>query len=69
MQKEPWPDELVTALNEYQQGGYMHPYTCGNAECRSDLVATPKGFACPNCDYKQEWCFGMPPPKPDWIIG
>ena len=67
--KTPWTEEQVKALNEYQNNGWMHPYTCGNN--RSDkkhkayqekhggdfgqLVATVDGWVCPVCGYKQDW--------------
>ena len=51
-----WTDEQVKNLNEYQEAGYMHPFTCGTPKCSADLVATPDGWVCPNgCGYTQNW--------------
>ncbi len=59
----PWTQEQVDALNRYQQEGKFHPFTCGSGR-RTDehhldgegiLVATPQGWKCPYCDYKQDW--------------
>jgi hypothetical protein len=66
----PWTLEEVAALNDYQQNGRFHPFTCGND--RSDdvhvayaalhrdrdlglLVATAGGWHCPVCGYFQNW--------------
>ena len=61
----PFSDAQVEALNEYQKIGIMHPFTCGNENKRkkcklSDihegiLIATTKGWVCPDCGYKQDW--------------
>ena len=51
----PFTPEQVAALNEYQEGGYMHPFTCGTDKCRETLVATEAGWVCPACDYTQNW--------------
>lgn len=51
----PWNDEYVRGLNEYQQAGWMHPYTCGNDSRHALLVATTDGWVCPDCDYTQTW--------------
>lgn len=73
IQRTPWPPELVAALNAQQQSGMVNPYTCGSGR-RTDarhldgegvLVATADGWACPYCDYRQDWCHGVvaiPPP-------
>lgn len=55
--------EEVSNLNEYQQAGVMHPFTCGSGN-RTDehhldgegmLVATEDGWICPYCPYTQSW--------------
>lgn len=65
----PFTAEQVEALNTYQNAGLFHPFTCGNdrtdeahiayqAEHGGDfgqLVATPDGWVCPVCDYRQDW--------------
>lgn len=63
-----WTAQQVAALNASQEG-YGHPFTCGGE--RGDeahrayadehggdlgqLVATPRGWVCPVCDYRQTW--------------
>lgn len=60
--KSPWDSETVDRLNEWQQSGLVHPYTCGKR--RTDehhldgegvLKATTDGWVCPFCDYTQDW--------------
>lgn len=51
----PWTDEQVDALNRYQRAGYFHEFTCGKDQCRAALVAQADGWACPRCDYRQDW--------------
>lgn len=59
----PWPDGLVAALNDAQDTGLTHPYTCpdrddGRHLWTSDLgvlVATRGGWVCPTCPYRQDW--------------
>lgn len=55
MLKAPWTDEQVKNLNDYQNSGRFHPFTCGN--CRNDLVALNEGWTCPtpDCGYTQDW--------------
>lgn len=54
---------LVDELNKRQKDGRYHPYTCGSGR-RADadhkdgegvLVATPTGWECPYCDYRQPY--------------
>lgn len=50
----------VRHLNEYQDAGFVHPFTCGSGDrCDGDgegrLVATVRGWICPYCDYTQDW--------------
>lgn len=55
----PWTDEQVTALNAWQQAGYVHPFTCGGDHTEHvSLVATEAGWACPEaCGYTQDWAY------------
>ena len=53
--KTPWSAEQINSLNSFQKCGRIHPFTCGNDKCRSDLIATPSGWICPNCPYTQDW--------------
>ena len=54
----PWSDEQVRSLNEYQESGFFHPFTC---RCRGNLVAQQDGWICPNgCEWSQTWCW-------DWM--
>lgn len=67
----PWSQEQVNNLNDYQQKGCFHPYTCDRKapECEVDkgpietkdpskdgvLIATQDGWVCPCGKYKQNW--------------
>lgn len=44
----------VEARNALQQSGAVHPYTCGNADCRTALTATVEGWVCGACGYTQK---------------
>jgi hypothetical protein len=55
----PWTEAEVKALHSYQHAGSMHPYTCGAERCRSILIATAEGWACPHCAYRQNWCHAI----------
>lgn len=60
-----WTEEQVKLLNEYQQRGEFHPYTCGNSNCRRDypdavLIATAEGWICSHCPYRQNWAHWAP---------
>lgn len=52
----PFNQEQIKSLNEFQQSGYWHEFTCGN--CRSTLEATETGWICKteDCGYTQDWC-------------
>lgn len=67
IERQPWTDEQVANLNAFQQAGTCHPFTCGSSR-RTDadhldgegvLVATPQGWVCPYCNYRQDWCLGF----------
>lgn len=64
-----WTQEQVDALNAYQSGPGHH-FTCRsgnrddeahsayaeeNGEDNGRLIATPRGWVCPCCDYRQFW--------------
>lgn len=51
----PWTQEQIDALNERQRDESLHPYTCGNDSMHRLLMATPDGWVCPDCDYRQRW--------------
>lgn len=67
--RAPWTVEQTAALNAWQTNGRFHPFTCGNdrgdakhrayAEAHGgdlgQLMATPNGWFCPACDYRQDW--------------
>lgn len=52
---KPWTDEECAAFNESQQRADRHPLTCGNDSRHAVLIAVPKGYMCPDCDYRQNW--------------
>lgn len=67
--RAPWTPEQVAGLNRYQYARVFHPYTCGGergdvahadrAEAYGEdaglLQATPDGWVCPVCNYRQDW--------------
>lgn len=60
----PWGTEVAAALNNYQEHGPFHPFTCGHGQERQheagvSLVATAEGWHCPrdDCDYTQGWAW------------
>lgn len=56
MKKEaPFTEDEIASLNEYQDSGYMHPFTCVCGG-HTNLVATKDGWICNKCAYKQNWC-------------
>ncbi len=62
MIKAPWTPEQVEALNAYQRDPTRHPLTCGgdrtdaaHLDGEGVLVATPDGWRCPFCSYRQDW--------------
>lgn len=61
--KAPFTPEQVRLLNQYQERGYFHPFTCrtdqhvGRPLGRPALIATGKGWTCPLCDYTQDWAW------------
>lgn len=75
MIKAPWTMEQVAGLQEWQNCGWVHPFTCGD---RADhpvvngdkgvLIPTRTGWVCQFCDYKQDWAhefmFSGAPPNP-----
>lgn len=55
MIKVPFTSEQVKSLNNYQQSGVFHEFTCGSDDCRAVLVAAGDGWHCPKCAYTQDW--------------
>ncbi len=57
--RSPWTPDQVASLNAYQQSGVMHPFTCGDTECRrvcsEPLAARGDGWYCMRCGYTQDW--------------
>lgn len=57
----PFTKEQVVALNQYQ-GGPFHAFTCrdrGDHIGEGELVATTRGWICPQCRYEQDWAWGF----------
>ena len=58
----PWTPEEVKSLQQYQDDGFAHPYTCicdGDNGHHPNLIPTIDGWMCPKCDYKQDWFHSM----------
>jgi hypothetical protein len=63
----PFTADQVASLNAAQRSGALHPFTCanrsdGNHQHHGDddlgqLVATPDGWRCEDCDYTQAWAW------------
>ena len=54
--RAPWSDRQVAALNRWQEAGFVHPFTCHDVhDGDRNLVATPDGWVCRHCNYKQDW--------------
>ena len=55
----PFTDSEVKNLNDWQESGLVHPFTCPNrSDGRHDydiLHAWPDGWRCNFCDYTQAW--------------
>jgi len=52
---EVFTKEEVKHLQDWQDAGCVHEFTCGNDKCRSALVPTVRGWICQYCDYTQNW--------------
>lgn len=70
--RAPWTPEQVNALNAFQSGGGMHPFTCAadHHGTAMALIARTGGWHCsaPTCDYRQGWAhaFMADPTGVDW---
>lgn len=65
----PWTDEQVERLNQYQQAGWFHPYTCPgrdeDEDCpKRNLIATRDGWVCHCGAYRQTWAHGFSAAQP-----
>ena len=62
--------DICKKINDQQTSGKVHPYTCGNADCRQTLVAMINWsdgsiyMGCPKCDYSQI----LVPPIENWVF-
>jgi len=57
MIKAPFTKDQITALNRYQQAGFMHPFTCpGERNCNNrNLIARRTGWVCACGAFTQDW--------------
>jgi len=58
-------DEECFALNAQQHRADLHPYTCGNDSSHRPLIATPGGWRCADCDYRQPFGGEVVAPPPE----
>ena len=84
----PWTAAQVAKLNEWQASPHAHPFTCTNNRSDAAhkryaevhqlhdygiLLATPAGWRCPVCGYRQNWAhdfmFNGAPPEPLFFQG
>lgn len=56
-------EELIAAINDWQQDATIHPLTCGNDSRHALLYPVEENgrvvLRCRNCDYRQEWIPGV----------
>lgn len=67
--RAPWNNAMVEALEQYQNSGVFHPYTCANrgnsqhvlrpGRDIGQLTPTTAGWVCPDCDYMQDWAHAL----------
>lgn len=50
----PWSSTQLKNLNDYQDSGFMHPFTCPRHTSVS-LKAYEGGWLCRKCGYSQFW--------------
>jgi len=55
---DPW--KKINKILEWQKCEWVHPLTCGNDECRTNLIPSMLTnmevvLTCPNCCYQQDW--------------
>jgi len=70
----PWSVEQVASLNNYQNIGWMHPFTCPNHadDAHNEhpyLRATPEGWQCDACPYTQDWAWQFMAERPPDMLG
>lgn len=56
----PWTAWQVANLIRWQGDQRVHPFTCGkemhdNPMGSYELIPTPGGWICPQCDFTQDW--------------
>jgi len=62
----PFTEEQVKNLNQYQEDGFMHPFTCcssgSDSKCERKngisegiLIASKDGWVCPCGEHTQKW--------------
>ena len=63
----PFAADQVAKLNEFQELGFIHPFTCCskigqhceriNGSGNGTLIATAKGWICPCGHFTQDWAY------------
>lgn len=62
-------DAQCYVLNAGQHDRKRHPYTCGNNSRHRPLIATPAGWKCADCDYRQDWAHDADKQGPPEVAG
>ena len=65
----PWSSEIALTLIDFQQLGYLHPFTCPREHAgQMSLVANNGGWFCPadECDYTQNWAWAYMADRSVW---
>jgi hypothetical protein len=62
----PWTQDEITALNRWQNLGYVHPFTCPTNHLAARILEARKdGWHCPSCDYTQNWAHDFMLTRPE----
>ena len=67
----PWTPDQAAKLNQFQQIGGMHPFTCGSPlhiYHSPTLIAREDGWHCPEpaCGYRQNWAHAFMANPEQW---
>lgn len=55
VEKAPWSEDQIKALNKLQKVSEHNAFKCKNDHI---FTATTTGWVCSKCSDTQDWCFG-----------
>ncbi len=68
----PWAYEQCTAIERWQQCGWVHPLTCSSCSPSETLQVSANRLFCFKCGHEQDWvpacCCGPLPENPMDVI-